>query len=66
MVMNAANEVLVQAFLDHRISFTDIMDDNEEVLVHHVSTGEPDLEDIVRIDRETREMVARTYLPKEV
>ncbi|MCI5747186.1 1-deoxy-D-xylulose-5-phosphate reductoisomerase [Eubacterium pyruvativorans] len=66
VVMNAANEVLVQAFLDHRISFTDIMDDNEEVLVHHVSTGEPDLEDIVRIDRETREMVARTYLPKEV
>ena len=55
VVMNAANEILVQAFLDKRIGFTEIPERIEEQLEHHTSVPEPDLPEILRIDRETRE-----------
>lgn len=54
-VMNAANEVLVQAFLDHKIGFTDIPEGIEKILMQHRKVEDPDLTQILEIDRETRE-----------
>ena len=54
VVMNAANEVLVDRFLKGQIKFTDIQDGLERILEKHVPEYNPGLEDIVRIDRETR------------
>lgn len=57
VAMNAANEVLVQAFLDKKIGFTDIADGIERVLDEHESVEDPDLDAVVEIDREVRERV---------
>ena len=62
VAMNAANEVLVAAFLDKKIGFTDIQDGIERILDEHVSTGTPELDDIIAIDRETREKVEREII----
>ena len=55
MVMNAANEVLVQAFLDKKIGFTEIGEKIEQVMEEHDSVSDPSLEEIIAIDKETRE-----------
>ncbi len=60
VAMNAANEVLVQAFLDKKIGFTDIAEGIERVLDEHDPSGEPDLEAVVEIDSEVREKVYET------
>ena len=60
VAMNAANEVLVQAFLDKKIGFTDIADGIERVLDSHVPVQDPDLDDIVAVDKEVRAMVQDT------
>jgi 1-deoxy-D-xylulose-5-phosphate reductoisomerase len=57
VVMNAANEILVQAFLDKRIGFTEIAEGIEQMMESHQRVKEPDLDAIVAIDRETREMI---------
>ena len=62
VVLNAANEVLVQAFLDKRIGFTDIQDTIGRMLEQHRPTGEPDLEVILEIDKETREKTEKEVL----
>ena len=54
VAMNAANEVLVQAFLDKKIGFTDIADGIERVLDTHDSVADPDLDTVVQIDKEVR------------
>ena len=59
VVMNGANEVLVEAFLNKRIGFTDIADYIDKILDSHVPVAEPGLEEIIAIDRETREKVER-------
>ena len=60
VAMNAANEVLVQAFLDHRIGFTDIADGIEKVLDEHKPVSDPGLDEVVEIDKEVRAEVADT------
>ena len=60
VAMNAANEVLVQAFLDHRIGFTDIADGIEKVLDEHKPVDNPGLDEVVEIDKEVRAEVAET------
>ncbi len=57
VAMNAANEVLVQAFLDKKIGFTEIADRIERVLDEHVPVKDPDLDSVVEIDREVRRIV---------
>lgn len=58
-VLNAANEVAVAAFLDRRIGFLDIADVVERALSGY-SGGDPhSIEDVLEIDRTTREMVVR-------
>lgn len=59
IILNAANEVAVEAFLNEMISFTAIPDLVERML-NTVSLNEPNsLEDILYIDRKTREIAIR-------
>jgi 1-deoxy-D-xylulose-5-phosphate reductoisomerase len=54
-VLNAANEVAVQLFLERRISFDAIPTMIEEAMAAHTTSHNISLHDIVLIDRETRE-----------
>jgi 1-deoxy-D-xylulose-5-phosphate reductoisomerase len=56
-VLNAANEVAVGLFLERRIPFPAIPALIEEALEAHHPRPEPSLEDLVEVDRETRENV---------
>ena len=62
-VLNAANEVAVSAFLDHKIRFTMIEKIISLMMKMHQSISHPTYEDIVKVDRQTRETV--NYLIKE-
>ncbi|MDQ0175788.1 1-deoxy-D-xylulose-5-phosphate reductoisomerase [Bacillus chungangensis] len=53
-VLNAANEVAVQAFLQKRISFLQIESLIEAALNRHQGIKQPDLETISAVDQETR------------
>lgn len=58
-MMNAANEVLVGAFLDRKIGFTDIPEGVEKVVQKTPSvSGKLDLETILAADAEARELAA--------
>ncbi len=54
VVMNAANEVLVERFLKDEIGFLDIPDKLCDLVYGHVTQKSLTLEDIIEIDRETR------------
>lgn len=54
-VMNAANEIAVQAFLDHRIDFPGIFNLIETVMGRHRTVNGPDLHEIIEADRWARE-----------
>jgi 1-deoxy-D-xylulose-5-phosphate reductoisomerase len=56
-VLNAANEVLVNEFLEDKIGFYDIPYYIEKALEAHSSINNATLEDILEIDRWTREYV---------
>ena len=53
-VLNAANEIAVAAFLEERISFTEIPVVIEEVMARHVSKGNYSLEEAVAADNWSR------------
>jgi 1-deoxy-D-xylulose-5-phosphate reductoisomerase len=54
-VLNAANEVAVQAFLDRRIRFDQIHAVNLDTLENSAITGTPaTFEDLMSIDRQAR------------
>lgn len=55
MVLNGANEMTVQAFLEDKIRFTDIADINEEVLKRHKPKSEYTLDDFIEYDNWARE-----------
>ena len=59
-VMNAANEVAVSAFLDHRISFPRIWQLVEEVMNRHASVANPTLDVILEADRWARAQAGET------
>lgn len=56
VALNAANEVAVQAFLEKKIKFPDISDTVAEVLDSHQKREAYTLEDILDVDRETRDI----------
>lgn len=58
VVLNAANEVLVQKFLEGKIGYTDIPAGIARALAAHKAVAEPELEDILEIDRAVREAAA--------
>lgn len=55
MVLNGANEMTVQAFLEDKIRFTDIADINEEVLKRHTPKADYTLDDFIEYDSWARE-----------
>lgn len=55
--MNAANEVAVQLFLEEKISFLQIEDIIEEIMLSHDNVLKPDLETLLHVDSETRKRV---------
>ncbi len=58
-VLNAANEITVRAFLDHKIRLTDIARINELVMNLHDAAPASDLETIVAADRSARESASQ-------
>ncbi len=54
--LNAANEVLVSAFLDQKIRFMDIQKTLERIMHDHKPVYNLDLEGILEIDKKTREL----------
>jgi 1-deoxy-D-xylulose-5-phosphate reductoisomerase len=57
-VLNAANEIAVNAFLKNRISFTDIARIVDQAMEAHTVKPKPALSDILAADRETRKMAS--------
>jgi 1-deoxy-D-xylulose-5-phosphate reductoisomerase len=57
-ILNAANEVAVAAFLDHRIGFTDIVAAIDHALSYAPSASAIHLDDILAIDMETKTRIA--------
>ena len=56
-VLNAANEMAVGAFLNHRISFEKIPLVIERALSLHKTRPNPDLQEIIEVDRQVRDLV---------
>jgi len=54
IALNAANEVVVSAFLEQRIKFMDISEVVTEIVENHQKRKIQSLEDIFDVDRETR------------
>lgn len=54
IALNAANEVVVSAFLEQRIKFMDIIEVVTEIVENHQKRKVQSLEDIFDVDRETR------------
>jgi 1-deoxy-D-xylulose-5-phosphate reductoisomerase len=54
VILNSANEVLVQFFLERKISFLDIQRKIEEALETHIPQYNLNLEDILELDIDTR------------
>ena len=57
-VLNAANEVAVNAFLTHKIAFTDIARIVDKAMQAHAVNPKPALSDILAADQETRKKAA--------
>ena len=56
-VMNAANEVAVEQFLEEKISFNQIPEIIEAAMNRHKQLENPTIDDIIAIDREVREII---------
>jgi 1-deoxy-D-xylulose-5-phosphate reductoisomerase len=56
-VLNAANEVAVSSFLNHKISFDQIPTVIERALTMHKTRPNPEIQDIIETDRQTRDFV---------
>ncbi len=58
-VLNAANESAVAGFLGGRLEFTQIVSACRDVLNHHEYDPNPDLEQLIELDRWAREEILR-------
>lgn len=63
-VMNAANEVAVDAFLRERIGFLDIYDIIEEAMQSHITIIEPSLDELFEVDAKIRRQVKELIAEK--
>ncbi len=61
VVMNAANEIAVDLFLNGRIDFLSIPDIIERELDRHKPSPDTDLENIINIDKDTRIYLREKY-----
>ena len=64
--LNAANEVAVQAFLDRRLRFTDIVTVAREVMDKHPFVEHPSLEEIIQTDNDARLAADELILEKAI
>ena len=62
-VLNAANEVAVQAFCDKQINFMDITDIVGQTMGIHDIVGDPTLEEIIAADAWARETASKSFAP---
>jgi 1-deoxy-D-xylulose-5-phosphate reductoisomerase len=58
-VLNSANEVMVDRFLNGKAGFLDIPDKVARALAAHRPVERPSLEELLEIDRVTRERVCQ-------
>jgi 1-deoxy-D-xylulose-5-phosphate reductoisomerase len=65
-VLNAANEVAVEAFLHGRISFPRIWELVAEVMAAHTTVDHPTLEQIVQADNEARSQAQERIAPQNI
>jgi len=63
-VLNGANEIAVQAFLDEEIRFTDIAEVIKNVINAHQTVFTPVLADIINADREARQRAMKSIKEK--
>jgi 1-deoxy-D-xylulose-5-phosphate reductoisomerase len=56
-VLNAANEAAVELFLDDKMPFTAIVDSCKRILDEHNFSSNPDLDELMRLDRWAREEI---------
>jgi 1-deoxy-D-xylulose-5-phosphate reductoisomerase len=61
-VLNTADEVAVQLFLEKVISFNDIPYIIEKYMDSHKNIINPELNDIIEVDKEIREKIKREYM----
>jgi 1-deoxy-D-xylulose-5-phosphate reductoisomerase len=59
-VLNAANEVAVEAFLDERIGFTDIAATIAAALDRHTATDVSTPETVLDLDRAVRDKIRQS------
>ncbi len=64
-ILNAANEIAVQAFLTERIGFNQIPEVIEKSMQTSTFIQKPTLEDYIETDRETREKVEKSLKKSE-
>ena len=64
-VLNAANEIAVQAFLDGKIRLSEIAEINKSVMNRHQNIEAKDLETILEADRGAREHATEFLRGKE-
>lgn len=57
IVLNAANEVLVDKFLHNEIRFTDIQNNIEKMLNSHNGTEINNIDDVIELDKEIRKQI---------
>lgn len=60
-VLNAANEVAVDAFLKEKTGFLDIADIVEKTISRYTNRQNPTIEDLILTDKEARE-IAKTFI----
>ncbi|MCI8284123.1 MAG: 1-deoxy-D-xylulose-5-phosphate reductoisomerase [Firmicutes bacterium] len=63
--LNAANEVCVAAFLAGKIRFTAIQETLAEIIELHKSSEKADLQEVLRIDNETRKITGEILRRRE-
>lgn len=61
IVLNAANEMLVQLFLEKKIKLTDIQDNISDIMEEHIPVFNLDLDSVLAIDKEIRERVLEKW-----
>lgn len=64
VILNAANEVLVEAFLNNQITYTDIANGIEKMINFYEKRELNTIEDILNFDKEVKEQTKRYILNK--
>ncbi|WP_019907680.1 1-deoxy-D-xylulose-5-phosphate reductoisomerase [Thermoanaerobacter indiensis] len=61
-VLNAADEIAVSLFLNKKIEFLQIAEIIDESMKEHNNIQNPTLDDIINVDKEVKEKIAKKYM----